>query len=85
MRTYLKTLKKFVEEVPLEAKFLNILKNIHMGMNICGNKIISATKFIDYFVHDILDYTMINKDSTKFIKDNSVFDIRSCVDEILTI
>ena len=63
----------------------NILRNIHVGMNICGNKIVSATKFIDFFVHDILDYTMMNKDSNKFIKDHSIFDIRACVDEIITI
>ena len=36
----------------------------------------SATKFIDFFVHDILDYTILNKDQKNFIKDQTIFDIR---------
>jgi CheY-like chemotaxis protein len=29
----------------------------------------NSCKFIDFFVHDILDYTILNKDSKNFIKD----------------
>lgn len=35
----------------------------------------SAAKFIDFFVHDILDYTILNKDDKNFTKDISVFDV----------
>lgn len=35
----------------------------------------SATKFIDFFVHDILDYTILNKDGTNFTKNISLFNI----------
>jgi signal transduction histidine kinase len=45
----------------------------------------NACKFIDFFVHDILDYTILNKDSKNFIKDFQIFDIREAMDEILQI
>ena len=44
---------------------------------------ISSTKFIDFFVHDILDYTILNKDEKNFTKNISVFSIKSAVDEIV--
>ena len=45
----------------------------------------SAAKFIDFFVHDILDYTMLNKNAKNFIKDVAVFDIKKCINEIVEI
>ena len=45
----------------------------------------SASKFIDFFVHDILDYTILNKDSKNFIKNPKSFDIREAIDEIMDI
>ena len=45
----------------------------------------SASKFIDFFVHDILDYTILNKDESNFIKDMKVFDIREAINQIITI
>ena len=43
----------------------------------------SATNFIDFFVHDILDYTILNKDEKNFKKNISIFNIKSAVYEIL--
>lgn len=54
-------------------------------MNNCGKKLTSAAKFIDFFVHDILDYTILNKDSTNFKKQISVFDIKHAVNQIIEI
>ena len=45
----------------------------------------SATKFIDFFVHDILDYTILNKDGTNFTKNISLFDVKGAVSEIIQI
>lgn len=45
----------------------------------------SACKFIDFFVHDILDYTLLNKDGKNFMKDKKVFDIKSAIREIMEI
>jgi hypothetical protein len=46
---------------------------------------ISAVKFIDYFVHDILDYTLLNKKDRNFVKDVNIFSIRVAVAEIVSI
>ena len=50
-----------------------------------GLKITSASKFLDFFVHDILDYSMLNKEETNFNKNIENFDIRLVVNEILQI
>jgi hypothetical protein len=42
----------------------------------------SACKFIDFFVHDVLDYTILNKDSKNFIKNCSLFDINQAMKEM---
>ena len=42
----------------------------------------SATKFIDYFVHDILDYTILNKQEKNFTKNSSILDIREAIKEL---
>ena len=36
------------------------LNKVFIGLKDCGKKIVSATKFIDYFVHDMLDFTVLN-------------------------
>jgi len=43
----------------------------------CGEKISSATKFIDFFVHDILDYTILNEKEQNFTPNNTLFDIKT--------
>ena len=45
----------------------------------------SASKFIDFFVHDILDYTILSKDKKNFIKNPKCFEIREAIDEIMDI
>ena len=45
----------------------------------------SAAKFIDFFVHDILDYTILNKDKQNFTKQMIEFDIREAINQILEI
>lgn len=45
----------------------------------------SSAKFIDYFVHDILDYTVLTNDSHNFIKNNTIFDIREAIQEMFQI
>jgi hypothetical protein len=46
---------------------------------------ISAVKFIDYFVHDILDFTLLNKMDKNFVKDMNIFSIDMAVEEIVNI
>jgi len=54
-------------------------------LEICGSKISSATKFIDFFVHDILDYTLLNEKEQNFMPNNTLFNINTGVDEITEI
>ena len=56
-----------------------------MSLRECSKKITSSAKFIDYFVHDILDYTLLNKEEKNFTKDISLFNIREAVAEIIGI
>ena len=43
------------------------------------NKMGSATKFIDFFVHDILDFSILSKELSRFTKDISIFNIKEAV------
>mmetsp|Transcript_34317 Transcript_34317/g.52580 ORF Transcript_34317/g.52580 Transcript_34317/m.52580 type:complete len:88 (+) Transcript_34317:372-635(+) len=44
----------------------------------------SAVNFIDYFVHDILDYTLMSKQGKNFIKNPGVFNIREAINEVIS-
>jgi len=59
------------------------LEDIYESIKNCSKKMTSATKFIDFFVHDILDYTILNKDSSSFTKNIAVFNINDAVNEIV--
>ena len=63
----------------IKAKQVEQLGSIYDGMYSCGTKIFSATKFIDFFVHDILDYTILNKQQKNFTKNSEIFDIREAI------
>jgi hypothetical protein len=61
------------------------MNNIHEGLHTCTKKIVSASKFIDYFVHDMLDYTILNKDEKNFTKTIEKFNIKNAIYEIIEI
>jgi signal transduction histidine kinase len=41
--------------------------------------------FVDFFVHDILDFTILNKDEKNFTKNITIFDIKLAVQQIIDI
>ena len=43
----------------------------------------SSVKFIDFFVHDILDYTILNKNSKNFRFNITVFNIQDSIQEMV--
>lgn len=43
----------------------------------------SAVKFIDYFVHDILDYTILNQEEKNFTKNLAVFEVKEAINEVI--
>ena len=61
------------------------MKKISKKIRGCTNKIVSASKFIDFFIHDMLDYSLINKDATNFTKTINSYDIRDAINEIIEI
>ena len=48
-------------------------------------KISQSTKFIDYFVHDMLDYSILNNKVKNFIKEISQFDTIMALEEVVEI
>jgi signal transduction histidine kinase len=70
---------------PNIKKLRKDLFKIFKGLQGCGKKIINAAKFIDYFVNDILDYTLLNKEGRNFIKNMCVFNIHEAVVQIIQI
>ena len=45
-------------------------------------KMKNSANFIDYFVHDMLDYTILSNNVEHFMKDNQYFDIVECINQI---
>jgi hypothetical protein len=76
------TLFSIIEEVAdpgIRDQLINVYKQIKNSTK----KMESATKFIDFFVHDILDYTLLNKEDKNFVKDHTVFNLKHAIQEII--
>ena len=56
-----------------------------MGLNTCASRIESATKTMDFFISDIMDYTYLHKKSMDFKKDEKVICLKATVSEITTV
>ena len=79
---FLKDLLQGINKVPdinLQTKLEEIYSNIYN----CAKKMASGTNFIDFFVHDILDFSILEKNEENFTKNISVFNMSSAVDEII--
>lgn len=59
------------------------LQEIEEGISRSFKKIQQAGKFINYFVHDILDFSILRQDGSKFYKNETIFDVREAVQEII--
>ena len=82
MMSFFARFSNIINEIS-DIKIAEELEEIYTEIFNCGKKMASATKFIDFFVHDILDYTILNKDSKNFTKNINVFDMSNAVDEIV--
>ena len=67
-----------LEEMPISTIKLE-LKKVYTKFQEVGKKTKAASKLIDFFVHDILDYSLINHNQKKFIKQNMIFDVRDSI------
>ena len=51
-------------------------------MKVSTKKIENSSKFIDFFAHDILDYSVMQENSNSFTPILSVVDIRDVISEL---
>ena len=70
-----------ISDNSLKQKLMKVYDSIYN----CASKMASATKFMDFFVQDILDYTLLNKDENNFIKNITIFNIKLAINEIIDI
>ena len=89
MKSLLKSLsqiiKKLERRLPPDSEmkqFLEKIQKIYNGLQSSSFKMNSAAKLIDFFVHDILDYTILQTTIENFKKNCEVFDIREALQEI---
>ena len=59
------------------------LQVIYNGLEKYSKKIFTASKFIDYYVHDMLDYSILIQDDESFSQNVTVFDIKNALEEIV--
>ena len=43
----------------------------------------TSGQFIDYFIHDVLDYTVLNNKQNKFFKKSEVFETSSVLNIVI--
>ena len=58
------------------SKIFQKIEIIFEGIEVCARKMQHASQYIDFFVGDILDYSVLNEASENFKKDFKTFDIR---------
>lgn len=68
----------------MEHLFQNFC-GVYNGLQCCSQKIASACKFVDFFVHDMLDYSVLQNNEHNFVRDCKNFDIREGINEIIQI
>ena len=78
-------LKETIEELKSEIKSTNKIQLIYNDLEQCTNKMFTASKFIDYFVNDMLDYSVLNRDSESFNTNIGTFDIRNAIEEMIDV
>ena len=61
------------------------LQTFEQDLTTTNKKIQQSSKFINYFIHDILDFSILRDGGHKFVKHESVFDVKDAVHEIVDI
>lgn len=71
-------MKEFRDD-PMIQMALEKLILIKSGLNTSLLKMNNSANLIDYFVHDMLDYTVLSNNAENFFKDNQYFNIVECI------
>ena len=72
LKNYLQDFTKFmssqneVEQDDNTKKVLKKIETMFRGIDVCAQKMQHATQFINFFVGDILDYSVLNEASENF-------------------
>ena len=61
-------------------KLSKILTNTYDEMKDSSRRMGNAAKFIDFFVHDILDYAVLKGKRSNFAKNIKVFNIKESIE-----
>jgi signal transduction histidine kinase len=77
--------QQLMAEKVADPEIIRGFEKIFNGLKNCGRKMTSSSKFIDYFVHDILDFSILSKVGGKFTKDLRVQSIQDSIEEIIEI
>ena len=89
LNSLIKSLREIIKLSKLCSGFEKIavlLEEVQIGFEACSKRIVSASKIIDYFIHDMLDYTQLCKDGDNdFQKVVETHDMRKTVNEIIEI
>ena len=67
MQDFFQNLRSVINEIKESPAVVEKLSKIQKGLENCGSKMSSACKFIDFFVHDVLDYTLENCNQVELI------------------
>ena len=65
MEGFFDQFKEFISQMREEG-MKRKLNTIYIGLHKCGTKMTAAAQFIDFFVHDILDYSILNKNQKNY-------------------
>ena len=60
MEGFFENFKQVIQKIKDDNDAKGKLIEIYTGLQNCGKKMTAACDFIDFFVHDILDYTILN-------------------------
>lgn len=74
-----------LRNAPGMKKVYDEIQKCYSDLKVCSDRISSAVKFMDFFVHDILDYAVLQKDVKGFIKNSTFFDVREAIQETIEI
>ena len=80
----LSTLIINLSSISENSGIVQILEKIRGFLENSNQRLFSAVKFIDFFIHDMLDFSMLQKNAN-FMKEMNVHNIKDAVKEILEI
>lgn len=74
-----------MQELKHREQMRNEFVDTYDCMKTSAHKIVNSAQLIDFFVHDILDYSILRKKTQNFMKNIKVFDIEDAIDQIIEI